>query len=76
MIKLYTSDGCPKCKTLKNRLNKQGIEFEEIDGTLHVELLRGNGFTSFPVVRDDDGNFYDFRQALSMTGQCKNCGIR
>lgn len=57
-VKLY-GNGCPKCKVLKSKLEKENIVFEEKDS---IEKLLENGFSSYPVL-EVDNNFMDFGQA-------------
>lgn len=40
MIKVYTTPTCPYCKRAKDWLKEHGCEFEELDITSDVELLR------------------------------------
>lgn len=39
-IRVYTTPTCPYCKMTKNWLREQGCDFEELDITSDVELLR------------------------------------
>jgi glutaredoxin-related protein len=41
-LRIYTKDGCTPCSTLKERLNKLGIEYKEIKNC--------NDITSFPTM--------------------------
>ena len=56
-IKLY-SNGCPKCKILKQRLDKKNIKYEESNDT---NFLEQNKILSFPalVVGDKILRFYN-----------------
>lgn len=45
-ITLY-SNGCPRCKILKHRLDEKGIEYEEKNDP---EFLQKNRILSFPAL--------------------------
>lgn len=36
-IKIFTIESCPYCKTLKNKLNAEGIEYKEYDADEHED---------------------------------------
>ena len=59
MVTLY-STGCPKCKVLKMKLQKKGIEYEE---NTDVEEMLAMGLKSAPVLRVDD-NLLPFEKAV------------
>ena len=59
MVKLYTSERCPKCIVLKTKLKKKGINFVESD---KLEDLEDTGFKSLPVL-EVDGKLMDFMNA-------------
>jgi len=63
MIKLYTTH-CPNCKALESMLQKNGLEYEEIeDKDVIVEVGRANNILSAPIL-EVDGVFYKFADAL------------
>lgn len=62
MIEVYSTQTCPRCKLLKERLNDKNIAFKENKD--EKELLK-LGFTSVPIVRTEDNKLLDFGQAIS-----------
>lgn len=63
-IKLY-SNGCPKCKVIKSKLENKNIVFEETDDTQRIIL---EGYKTFPVL-EADGQFMDFVSANNWVNQ-------
>ena len=62
-IFIYTAPSCPQCKMVKKWLTKAGKPFHEVDGTLEEirEMLKEEGFKSFPVVKQGALAFAGFR---------------
>jgi hypothetical protein len=62
-IFVYTAPSCPQCKMVKKFLDKAGKPYEEIDGTTEGvrEMLKEEGFKSFPVVKQGAVAFAGFR---------------
>jgi len=58
-IILY-SNGCPKCKVLKNKLDMLKISYVEIN---NIENIKKKGFMSIPIL-EVDGNIMNFSQAI------------
>ena len=58
-VTLY-SNGCPKCKILKQRLDEKGIEYTESSDTSFLEKHK---ILSFPAL-DVDGKFLKFYNAI------------
>lgn len=58
MIKMY-STGCPRCKVLKAKLDKKGIDYEEIND---IEEMTRLGMKSAPAL-SVDGELLDFKKA-------------
>ena len=53
MIKFYTSN-CAKCKVLKQLMDKNKIEYEEIDDEdVYLKLAEDNGIMSMPFAEID-----------------------
>lgn len=54
MIHVFTLKNCPYCKTLKEKLKYEGIEFKELDADKYEELFEKisekTGNDSVPVV--------------------------
>lgn len=63
-IILY-SNGCPKCKVIKSKLESKNIVFEETDDTQRIIL---EGYKTFPVL-EVDGQFMDFVSANTWVNQ-------
>lgn len=59
MIKVYTTDTCPKCRVLKEKLSIKGIEYDEVQD---LNILMDKGINFVPVL-EVDGNMMDFVQA-------------
>jgi len=50
-IKIYTNANCPYCKTIKERLNSENIEFNEFLTSEYPDIWREvSGLTSMPTV--------------------------
>lgn len=62
MIEVYSTQTCPRCKLLKERLNSKNIAFKENEDEKEMLKL---GFTSVPMVRTEDDKLLDFGQAIS-----------
>lgn len=68
-IKIYTKDGCSKCKATEREFDKRGIEYEEInishDDTAREWLLEESkslGESTMPFVYiDNEYAWSDFR---------------
>lgn len=58
-ITLY-SNGCPKCKILKERLDEKGIKYKESSDT---NFLEQNKILAFPAL-SIDGKILKFYQAI------------
>ena len=52
--------GCPKCKILKMKLDKSGIEYETVND---VETMKEKGFKEAPKL-EVDGVVYGFKEAV------------
>lgn len=66
---VYSKDNCVQCKMTKQHLNRNGIEFKEINLD-HVEdtddiraKLRERGFQATPVVETENETWTGFRPA-------------
>lgn len=46
---VYTNEGCPRCEIIKEKLEKKGIEYEEVSD-FDKNWLAGLGFSILPVV--------------------------
>lgn len=59
-IIVYSTPICPRCKVLKAKLERKGIEFTEEH---NVEKMQELGITSVPCLQVDDGKLMDFSEA-------------
>ena len=60
MIKIYTTDTCPRCKVLKMKMDAKGIPYESITD---VDEINNLGIMSVPYMQVDDGELMDFAKA-------------
>ena len=51
MVTIYTSESCPKCKILKEKLKSKNIEYVECN---NVNLMLSKGISSVPYLEDND----------------------
>ena len=51
--------GCPRCKVLKSKLDKKGIEYEDVSD---VEIMKAKGFQEAPKL-EVNGVIMDFKEA-------------
>lgn len=52
--------GCPRCKVLKQKLDKKGIAYETISD---IEAMKAKGFTEAPKL-EVDGVIMGFKEAV------------
>ena len=60
MVKIYTTDTCPRCKVLKMKMDAKGIPYESI---IDVDEINSLGIMSVPYMQVDDGELMDFAKA-------------
>lgn len=60
--------GCPKCKVLKMKLDKSGIEYETVND---IEIMKAKGFSEAPKLEVGDV-VYGFKEAVDWI---TNCGV-
>ncbi|MDF7627528.1 redoxin NrdH [Leuconostocaceae bacterium ESL0723] len=64
-VTVFTKNNCIQCKMTKNFLERQGVDFQEINIDLepkYVDELREMGYRQTPVVlASDDQSFSGFR---------------
>ena len=60
MIKIYTTDTCPRCKVLKMKMDAKGIPYESVTD---VDEIKNLGIMSVPYMQVDDGELMDFAKA-------------
>lgn len=66
MIKIYTTDTCPRCKVLKVKMDAKGIPYESITDVDEIQRL---GIMSVPYMQVDDGELMDFATANAWINQ-------
>ncbi len=59
-VKIYTKENCPACMMTKKLFNELGVDYKEVavlQDSPMLEVLRKQGWHSFPVVEwlDDKG---------------------
>ncbi len=52
--------GCPRCKVLKMKLDKKGIQYETVND---IEVMKAKGFSEAPKL-EVDGIIYSFTEAV------------
>ena len=60
MITVYSSSTCPKCKVLKMKLDKAGIEYQVNE---NIEEMSALGIKTIPMMQIDD-QLLDFGEAV------------
>lgn len=60
MIKIYTTDTCPRCKVLKTKMDAKGIPYKLITD---IKEMKSLGIMSVPYMQVDDGELMDFAKA-------------
>ena len=59
---LYSSSTCPKCKVIKMKLEKAGIEYTVNE---NVEEMQKLGIKTLPYLQISDGTLLDFAGAIA-----------
>lgn len=63
-IKVYSTPYCPYCDMVKDFLNKEGIEFEDIDVSVDREaamkMIEKSGFMAVPQIEINDKTIVGF----------------
>ena len=60
MIKIYTTETCPRCKVLKMKMDAKGIPYKLITDIKEIKNL---GIMSVPYMQIDDGELMGFATA-------------
>lgn len=66
MVKIYTTDTCPRCGVLKTKMDAKGIPYESITDVNEIKKL---GIMSVPYMQVDDGELMDFATANAWINQ-------
>lgn len=61
MIEIFSTETCPRCKILKEKMEDKGVDFVE---NRDIEEMEKLGIMSVPVLRKD-GELLDFGKAIS-----------
>lgn len=59
---LYSSSTCPKCKVLKVKLEKAGINYTANE---NIEDAKAAGIKTLPYLQLEDGTLLDFGKAIA-----------
>ena len=62
MIEIFTTEGCARCKMLKQRMIDKNIDFKE---NTDEEEMAKLGFMTVPMIRTDEGELLDFGKAIA-----------
>lgn len=57
--------GCPKCKVLKMKLDKGGIQYETVND---IEIMKAKGFQEAPKL-EVNGVIMNFTEAVKWIGE-------
>lgn len=61
MVKVILYEhGCPRCKVLKMKLDKSGVEYETVND---IEVMKAKGFVDAPKL-EVAGEIYGFKEAV------------
>ena len=60
------STGCPRCKVLKMKMEKKGLNF---DISTDIQNLIDKGFQTAPALELDDGEILTFEQAVKYVNE-------
>lgn len=69
---LYSSSTCPKCKVLKMKLDKAGVQYTVNE---NIEEMAELGIKSLPYLQLDDGTLLDFGAAVK-AANCLNGEVK
>ena len=59
---VYSSSTCPKCKVLKFKLDKAGIDYQVNENITDMEAL---GIKTLPMLQLSNGELLDFAAAIA-----------
>lgn len=60
MIKVY-STGCPKCRVLLKKLDKNDIKYQVVSDMAEMKSLN---ITTIPMILLENGNFMNFNESI------------
>ena len=58
---VFSSSTCPKCKVLKMKLDKAGVDYQANE---NIEDAMALGIKTLPYIQLDDGTLLDFGEAV------------
>lgn len=61
MIIVYSKQGCPKCATLKKKMEMKGIAYDVIED---IDYMMELGIMELPILELEDGQRYNFKDAI------------
>ena len=61
MTIVYSKPGCPKCSTLKKKMDMKGLAYTVIDD---IDYMTQLGFMELPILELEDGQRYNFKDAI------------
>lgn len=61
MITVYSKPGCPKCSTLKKKLDMKGVPYDVIDD---IDYMIELGLMELPILELEDGQRFNFKDAI------------
>ena len=59
MVTIYTTEGCPKCRMIKAKMDAKGIEYKE---ETNIDTLIEQGFMCAPVLNIDGRYISSFKE--------------
>lgn len=61
MVVVYTNEGCQPCRAVKRFLKTNGVPFEEksVTDSNNLEVVKGLGYGSVPVIVTKTGEHFD-----------------
>ena len=63
MLEIFTTETCPMCVMLKDKMKAKGIDFKENHDLDEIIKL---GFETVPVLKTEDGEYLDFGKAVAL----------
>lgn len=69
MIKLYSTESCPRCKVVKLKLNNLGINYELCSD---VDEMTKMGISTVPVLELENGDKLGFVEILNWIKEAVN----
>jgi glutaredoxin len=68
-MKLFVSDNCPKCHTVKNIMNVDGIEIINLSKDENKHLIEEYNLTSVPVLLIEDQLITNIQEIIKKVRQ-------